>query len=313
VGWGVLVALSSVFMAPKIRNRFGTFNSIYYVLSLLVILLFIMGIFTSSIPVLVICIILSGILMGNVNTLLTTAMIKIGGDDRSTTSAAYNFIRFIGSAIAPILATIIGERIAPNLPFISGGLFVLVAIVFLYLNRKYIPAVDEVFEKFEENIFLVKDFMVKDVIKIKASTKVEDVLEIFDENKINDVPVVDENNKFMDIITSGDIIRYLVPKEEAHDLFYSIYVEEESEQDILNKKINATANDIIKQNKKKLFTLNELDTFEKAINIISTHHFKIIPVLSQNNEVIGIISRGEINNTLIKISLKDKSKQFNQK
>jgi predicted MFS family arabinose efflux permease len=92
LGWGILVALSSIFMAPKIRDKFGTFKSIYYILSLFVVILFIMGIYTDTVSILIISIILSGILIGNINTLLTTAMMKIGGDDRSTTSAAYNFI-----------------------------------------------------------------------------------------------------------------------------------------------------------------------------------------------------------------------------
>ncbi|WP_197272499.1 MFS transporter [Methanobrevibacter arboriphilus] len=115
------MATSSIFMAPKLRDRYGTYNSIYYVLSLLVAVLLIMGIFTSNQIVLIVSIIFSGILIGNNNTLLTTAMMDIGSKDRSTTSAAYNFIRFIGSAIAPLLATALGENIAPNLPFVLGG------------------------------------------------------------------------------------------------------------------------------------------------------------------------------------------------
>ncbi|KZX14217.1 MFS transporter [Methanobrevibacter filiformis] len=150
LGWGILLAISSIFMAPKIRDRFGTFNSIYYVLSLFVVLLFIMGIFTSVQWIMIIAIITSGILIGNNNTLLTTAILHASDVDKSTTSAAYNFVRFIGSAIAPLLAAFLGEHFFPSIPFLVGGIFVLTAIIFLFVNRKYLPNVDVVESKFVE-------------------------------------------------------------------------------------------------------------------------------------------------------------------
>lgn len=302
LGWGILVATSSIFMAPKLRDRYGTYNSIYYVLSLLVAVLLIMGIFTSNQIVLIVSIIFSGILIGNNNTLLTTAMMDIGSKDRSTTSAAYNFIRFIGSAIAPLLATALGENIAPNLPFVLGGIFVLVAIIFLFLNRKYLPDVDGVEDR-GGNSLIVKDFMIQNVIKIGPETKIIDILKLLGANNVSGLPVVDNNDKIIDIITSGDIIRYLVPKEEAHDLFYSIYVEEETQKDVLNKRVNDTVMDVLKP--KKLYTLSKEDTFEKAMFILSKHHFKVIPVIDNKNKVVGIVSRSDINNNLIKMSLGD--------
>ncbi|MPL62929.1 Multidrug resistance protein MdtL [bioreactor metagenome] len=302
LGWGILVAISSIFMAPKLRERYGTYNSIYYVLSLFVAILFIMGIFTSNQVVLIAAIIFSGILMGNNNTLLTTAMMSIGSKDRSTTSAAYNFIRFIGSAIAPLLATALGENISPNLPFIVGGLFVLASIIFLFLNRKHLPDVDASTES-TIGSFKVEDFMVKEVIKINPETKIIDILRIFDKNKISGLPVVDNESKIIDIITIGDIIRYLVPKEESHDFFYSIYVEEETQKDVLNSRVNDTVKDALLNSKKRLYTLSKEDTFEKAMSVLSKHHFKVIPVLNKDKKVVGIVSRGDINNNLVKMSI----------
>lgn len=43
------------------------------------------------------------------------------------------------------------------------------------------------------------------------------------------------------------------------------------------------------------------DTYEKAIQILSQNEFKKLPVLDSNRHVIGIISRGDINNTLMKM------------
>ena len=53
--------------------------------------------------------------------------------------------------------------------------------------------------------------------------------------------------------------------------------------------------------KKQIYTVKEEDTFERAIRILSHHHFKKLPVLDSNNKVIGIVSRGDIDNNLMKI------------
>ncbi|MEN6593305.1 MAG: CBS domain-containing protein [Methanobacterium sp.] len=51
------------------------------------------------------------------------------------------------------------------------------------------------------------------------------------------------------------------------------------------------------------YTVKEDDTFEKAIHTLSQHqhHFKQLSVLDAQDKVTGIISRGDINNNLIKI------------
>ena len=53
--------------------------------------------------------------------------------------------------------------------------------------------------------------------------------------------------------------------------------------------------------KKQIYTLKEDDTFENAIQILSQHHFKKIPVLDLDGKVMGIISRGDVDKNLMKI------------
>ncbi len=53
--------------------------------------------------------------------------------------------------------------------------------------------------------------------------------------------------------------------------------------------------------KEPIYTVKEDDTFEKAVHILSQHHFKQLPVLDAQDKVRGIISRGDINNNLIKL------------
>ncbi|GJM77001.1 hypothetical protein HMSSN036_92170 [Paenibacillus macerans] len=64
--------------------------------------------------------------------------------ERSTASAAYSFLRFLGGAVAPFLAGKLAEWYNPHVPFIVGAGFVMLAVVFIALNRKHVQHVDQV-------------------------------------------------------------------------------------------------------------------------------------------------------------------------
>lgn len=141
---------------------------------------------------------------------------------------------------------------------------------------------------------LVKDFMIKDVITVHKDTTVKNLLALLMEHHIGGVPIVDDQNRLIDIISDGDVLRYLTPRTKSvHDLFYTVYVQaEESEQDVLSRKINTPLARMI--HKKKIYTVYEDDQFEEAIRILSHHHFKKLPVIDKDRKVIGVVSRGDI-------------------
>ena len=309
-GWGILVAITSVFMAPKLQHKLGAIKSLYAILILFTIVLLVMGIWTSMKWVIIVSIIISGALIGNSNTLFTTAVMNATSVERSTVSAAYSFLRFIGAAIAPFLAGTLAEVFSPHVPFIVAGCFVFSSVVVILLNRHHVHHVDRAEEKIEEKIegtvLKVKDFMVHNVVSIQPSATIKDLLKLLIKHRIGGVPVVDNQNKLIGIISDGDIIRYLAPKEGAvHDFVYDVFVEEgETEQDVLAEKINTNVAQILAANimsKKQLYAVKEEDTFEKSMRILSKHHFKKLPVLDCEGKVIGIISRGNINNSLLKM------------
>ena len=144
LGWGILLAITSVFMAPELQARFGTIKSMCAMLVMFGILLFIMGTWTSSQAVIITCVIAAGALLGNNNTLITTAVMNAAPVQRSTASAAYSFLRFIGGAIAPFMAGKLAEIYNPSVPFIVGGCFVIISVLFILINKKHINHVDDV-------------------------------------------------------------------------------------------------------------------------------------------------------------------------
>lgn len=144
LGWGVLLAVTSVLMAPKLQEAFGTIKSMCTMLVLFALLLFAMGVWTSVQAVVIGSVILAGALLGNNNTLITTAVMNAAPVERSTASAAYSFLRFIGGAIAPFFAGKLAEWYSPSMPFLVGGAFVLIATVFIALNYKHVKHVDDI-------------------------------------------------------------------------------------------------------------------------------------------------------------------------
>lgn len=308
LGWGVLLALSSYFIAPKLEKMFGLIKPLYLMLVSFTIILLIMGIWTSDLLVMSSCIVFSGLLFGNSNSLFTNAVMTTSSVEASTTSAAFSFLRMIGGAIAPFMAGILAEIYSPNTPFLIGSCFVISSIIIIVLNRHHIHPNRSKTEKRDKKLFEVKDFMIKDVISIKPNDTIKKLLGLLTKYHIGGVPVVNNHNELIGMVTDGDIIRYLAPKEGSfHDLIYDIFIEEgETENEILNDKINTTIDNLMYN--KQIYSVKEEDTLEKVITLLSKHNFKKLPVLDLNNKVIGIISRGDVSNNLMEIIAKNAGK-----
>jgi predicted MFS family arabinose efflux permease len=141
-GWGVCLAIASVFVAPRLQRRFGTLPVIMAVLMLFAADLAVMALFTDSRPVLVACIVVAGAFLGVNNTLVTQAVMLAAPVERGTASAAYSFVRFVGGAIAPWLAGRLGESINPHVPFWMGAAATVLAVAVLATGRRVLAHVD---------------------------------------------------------------------------------------------------------------------------------------------------------------------------
>jgi MFS transporter, ACDE family, multidrug resistance protein len=137
-GWGVLLAVTSVFLAPRIQERFGTLPTMYTMLLLIALDLLAMGLGTSSRVVLVVAVILGGAFLGVNNTLITTAVMQVSPVERPVASAAYSFVRFGGGAVAPFLAGKLAEWFIPSVPFYVGAGATAFSILVLLSGRAHL-------------------------------------------------------------------------------------------------------------------------------------------------------------------------------
>ncbi|NYV63983.1 MFS transporter [Bacillus sp. Gen3] len=144
LGWGLCLAFTSVFVAPKIQAKFGTIKSMCTMLTLFALTLLAMGIWTDSSTAIIVAVIVAGLFLGTNNTLITTAVMEVAPVERSIASAAYSFVRFLGGGVGPWLANKLAETYTPHIPFITGAIFVLLAMLVVATGRKHLAHVDKV-------------------------------------------------------------------------------------------------------------------------------------------------------------------------
>ncbi|MEV0231546.1 MFS transporter [Nonomuraea sp. NPDC050786] len=143
-GWGVCVALSSVFAAPPLQRRIGSVNVLHLALALLAV--FQIGIALSGHAGIILFTVLSGIPIGLNNTVFTEAAMEVSDAPRPVASAGYNFVRWMGGALAPFIATKLGEEIGVAVPYALGAGCCLVGMAILYVRRHHLRALSRVDE-----------------------------------------------------------------------------------------------------------------------------------------------------------------------
>ncbi|MFS0783764.1 MFS transporter [Bacillus sp. 1P06AnD] len=141
-GWGILLAFTSVFVAPKLGKRFGTLKSMSGALTLFAISLLVMGLFSTSSITVIICVIIAGAFLGTNNTLITTAVMEVAPVERSVASAAYSCVRFIGGAVAPWLAGKLAEWFNQQMPFYVGATAVILGVLVALMRRKHLQGIE---------------------------------------------------------------------------------------------------------------------------------------------------------------------------
>ncbi|MCW2887319.1 MAG: transporter, family, multidrug resistance protein [Streptosporangiaceae bacterium] len=127
-GWGLLVALFSVFAAPRLQARFGIARTLYFNLALFALDILVIALFTTSQAILITAVIVAGAFIGINNTITTQAVMTVSPVERPIASAAYGFIRFIGGGLAPYAAGKLAEHYNVHVPFYIGAAAVVVAI-----------------------------------------------------------------------------------------------------------------------------------------------------------------------------------------
>ncbi|MGX1756699.1 MFS transporter [Streptomyces lydicus] len=117
--WGVLLAVFSVIVAPRLQHRFGSLKVLAGSLLLLAADLLVLGYGDHTTAV--VCTVLSGAFIGLNNTVFTELALGVSHAPRPVASAGYNFVRWFAAAAAPFLAPKIEEWTDIHLPFVVAA------------------------------------------------------------------------------------------------------------------------------------------------------------------------------------------------
>ncbi|MFF8783834.1 MFS transporter [Streptomyces sp. NPDC015125] len=117
--WGVLLAVFSVIVAPRLQRRFGSLKVLGGSLLLLAADLIVLGYGDHTTAT--VCTVLSGAFIGLNNTVFTELALGVSDAPRPVASAGYNFVRWFAAAAAPFLAPKIEEWSDIHLPFVVAA------------------------------------------------------------------------------------------------------------------------------------------------------------------------------------------------
>lgn len=142
-GWGLMLAVSSVWVAPALQRRFGNIPVVLGSLTLFALNLAVMAVFSGHPHVLVVCVVVAGAFLGINNTVITETVMEAAPVPRPVASAAYSFVRFSGGAFAPYVGGKLYEHVSPGAPFWLGAVSVVIGGLILFAGRHHLALAHE--------------------------------------------------------------------------------------------------------------------------------------------------------------------------
>lgn len=141
-GWGLALAITSVFVAPLLTARMPRTRVLWIALPLLAVDLVVAGMLTEDATALVVCIVVGGLVLGVLNTVLTECVMEATDLQRSIASSAYSSVRFLGGAVAPPAAAELAKLISASAPYYAAAGSVAVAALIVMLGHRALRRVD---------------------------------------------------------------------------------------------------------------------------------------------------------------------------
>ncbi|MFG2637385.1 MFS transporter [Streptomyces sp. NPDC048362] len=132
--WGVLLAVFSVIVAPRLQKRFGSLRVLGGSLVLLAVDVLVLG--YGSHTAAVVCTILSGAFISVNNTVYTELALGVSDAPRPVASAGYNFVRWFAAAAAPYFAPKIEEWSDIHVPFVVAAVTAVLGAAVVAVRRK---------------------------------------------------------------------------------------------------------------------------------------------------------------------------------
>lgn len=134
-GWGLLTALSGVFVGPRLAQAVGARGGVLTAISayLVTMVMAAVGVLGDQVWLIGLAVVLSGIPSGVLNTLFTGVAMSAADEStpRSVASAGYSFLRWTGAAASAIMVAYLAQWFGMAAPFWFAAGYCAVAVVAL--------------------------------------------------------------------------------------------------------------------------------------------------------------------------------------
>jgi CBS-domain-containing membrane protein len=134
----------------------------------------------------------------------------------------------------------------------------------------------------------VSDVMTKNVITVKKDADIHEVSRLLSENKVSGLPVVDDENHVIGVVTEADVLSMTGMK---HGHTFKDIIRHILGEPLPERKAGSRVEDVMTS--PAITTKPDADIREVA-RILDERRIKRLPVVNEENKLIGIISRADI-------------------
>ncbi len=147
----------------------------------------------------------------------------------------------------------------------------------------------------------IKALMKETPWTVNENSSVKDAMQFMVEKKIGGVPIVDDAGHPKGFVSDGDIVRYLADATSTISTPYAL-LEMARTQSWDEKAAELLTLDVKTIATEKVVSLNINDSIESALDLLSNHKLKKLPVL-EDNKIVGTLNRSDILRYIMEKSL----------
>lgn len=142
----------------------------------------------------------------------------------------------------------------------------------------------------------VRSIMSHDVISVRETTTLSDIISLATREGIRSIPVLNADNILVGMITDNDLHRTGL---KANFTMLQHMSQEQRLREITEYEAS-TAHSIMTTD---LVTLLETDSITTAIDVLNVHQFKRLPVIDNNRQLIGMLTRSDILREIVALDI----------
>jgi CBS domain-containing membrane protein len=137
--------------------------------------------------------------------------------------------------------------------------------------------------------WLAREIMTRDVITVQKDTDVYEAGRLLIRHKISGMPVVDDENHVIGMITQADLLTMAgIPR--GH-VFNDVVIKYVMNKPVPHHRTGGKVKDIMTT---PVITVSPETTAKRIATILDRKRIKRVPVVDDENRLLGIVSRGDI-------------------